>query len=155
AVAAPGRTRLERLWRFARNSETALGQVSYDCTVGLINTWHHDVLIPQGGVQHGSLEANSRRFPAGWRRTAYQLGKQANPKFWVHQAIERRQYDPARQARVVAVSNLVKTQLLQHHHVPRTRISLIPNAIDPRRMQVDHPGAVRCAFRNKLGLEPD
>jgi UDP-glucose:(heptosyl)LPS alpha-1,3-glucosyltransferase len=155
AVSAPGRTRLERLWRFARNSEAALGQVSYDCTVGLINTWHHDVLIPQGGVQHGSLEANSRRFPEGWRRTAYRWGKQANPKFWVHQAIERRQYDAKRQARVVAVSNLVKTQLLRYHHVPRTRISLIPNAIDPKRMQVGHPGAVRCAFRNKLGLEPD
>src|SRR5262249_32312838 len=75
AVAATGRTRLERLWSFARNSEAALRQVSYECTVGLINTWHHDVIIPQGGVHRGSLDANARRFPEGWRRTAYRLGK--------------------------------------------------------------------------------
>jgi UDP-glucose:(heptosyl)LPS alpha-1,3-glucosyltransferase len=153
-VAAPGRTRLQRLWGFARNSEEAIGQVSYDCTVGLINTWHHDVLIPQGGVHRGSLDANARRFPDGWQRALYRLGKRANPKSWVYDAIERRQYDPRRQAKVVAVSNLVKEQLLRYHHVPRTRIHLIPNAIDPGRLKVDHPGAVRCAFRNKVGLEP-
>ena len=30
----------------------------------------------------------------------------------------------------------------------------MPNAIDPRRLEVSQPGAVRCAFRNRLGLEP-
>lgn len=154
AVAPAGRTRLERLWSFARNSEAAIAHVSYDCTVGLINTWHHDVLIPQGGVHRGSLDANSRRFPDGWRRALYRAGKMANPKFWVHEAIERKQYAPERHARVIAVSNLVKEQLLRYHHVPRTRIHLIPNAIDPDRMKVSQPGAVRCAFRNKIGLEP-
>ena len=154
AVAATGRTRLERLWSFARNSETALRQVSYDCTVGLINTWHHDVIIPQGGVHRGSMAANSRRFTEGWQRAVYRLGKQSNPKFWVHQAIERRQYESSRQAKVIAVSNLLKEQLLQYHHVPRTRIHVIPNAIDPAQLMVAHPGAVRCAFRNKVGLLP-
>jgi UDP-glucose:(heptosyl)LPS alpha-1,3-glucosyltransferase len=153
-VASSGRSRLERLWSFARNSEDALGQVSYDCTVGLINTWSHDVLIPQGGVHRGSLDANARRFPDGWQRAGYRLGKKANPKFWVHEAIERRQYEPERHAKVIAVSNLVKEQLLQYHHVPRTRIHLIPNAIDPGRLRVNQPGAIRCAFRNKVGLEP-
>ena len=32
---------------------------------------------------------------------------------------------------------------------------MIPNAIDADRLQVAQPGAVRCAFRNRLGLEPD
>jgi UDP-glucose:(heptosyl)LPS alpha-1,3-glucosyltransferase len=154
AVATSGRTRLERLWSFARNSEATLGQTAYDCTVGLINTWQHDVLIPQGGVHRGSVDANARRFPDGWQRAVYRLGKKANPKFWVHEAIERRQYEPERHARVIAVSNLVKEQLLQYHHVPRTRIHLIPNAIDPTRLRVKQPGAIRCAFRNKIGLEP-
>ena len=31
---------------------------------------------------------------------------------------------------------------------------MIPNAVDPQRVKVAQPGAVRCAFRNKLGLEP-
>jgi UDP-glucose:(heptosyl)LPS alpha-1,3-glucosyltransferase len=153
-VETTGLTRLQQLKSFALNSETRLRQTSYDCTVGLINTWHHDVIIPQGGIQRGSLEANARRFPVGWRRSLYRLGKKANPKFWAHEAIERRQYAPDRHAKVVAVSSLVKDQLLRYHHVPRTRIHLVPNAIDPTRLQVAQPGALRCAFRNKMGLEP-
>ena len=33
------------------------GKASHDCSVGFINTWSHDVIIPQGGVQSGSLAA--------------------------------------------------------------------------------------------------
>ncbi len=61
-VAAPGRTRIERISNFAKNSEEALRQASHDCSVGFINTYAHDVIIPQGGVQLGSLTANARRF---------------------------------------------------------------------------------------------
>jgi UDP-glucose:(heptosyl)LPS alpha-1,3-glucosyltransferase len=153
-VAPKGRTRLQQLWSFARRSDEALRRVSYDCTVGLINTWHHDVIIPQGGIHRGSLAASARRFPTGWQQSLYRLGRTANPKFWVHEAIERRQYSPNREAKVIAVSNLVKEQLLRYHHVPRTRIHVIPNAIDPQRLKASHPGAVRCAFRNKVGLDP-
>jgi UDP-glucose:(heptosyl)LPS alpha-1,3-glucosyltransferase len=49
---------------------------------------------------------------------------------------------------------MVQEHLQQYHHVPRTRIHVIPNAIDADRLAVPHPGAVRCAFRNRLGLEP-
>src|SRR3954452_9727803 len=50
AVPAEGRTRAARLMAFARNSEATLRSADYDCTVGFINTWYHDVIIPQGGV---------------------------------------------------------------------------------------------------------
>jgi UDP-glucose:(heptosyl)LPS alpha-1,3-glucosyltransferase len=155
AVAAPGKTRLARLLAFARRSEEALRQASYDCTVGFINTWYHDVIIPQGGVHRGSLEANARRFPAGWRRTLYKLGKQANPKYWAYRAIERRQYDPERPTRVIAVSLMVMEHLERFHNVPRNRIHVVPNAIDAERLRVAQPGAVRCGFRNAMGLDPD
>src|SRR4051794_3406206 len=64
-VEAQGWTRWERTWNFAIRSEQALrsSEADYDCTVGFINTWHHDVIIPQGGVHAASLEANARRFP--------------------------------------------------------------------------------------------
>jgi len=155
AVAAPGKTRLARVLGFARNSEEALAGASYDCTVGFINTWAHDVLIPQGGVHGGSLEANAKRFPAGWRRSLYTLGKRANPKFWAYRDIEAKQYDTDRGARVVAVSRMVLGHLQRFHHVPRHRIHVVPNAIDTDRLRVGHPGAVRCALRNRLGLAPD
>ena len=154
AVPVSGRARGARVASFGRNSEAALGRTQYDCTIGFINTWAHDVIIPQGGVIQASLDANSRRHPAGWRRSAYRLGKLAQPKHWTCRAIERVQYDPARGARVVAVSALVKEHLQQYHSVPRSRITVIPNAIDADRLKTAHPGAVRCAFRSKHGIAP-
>ena len=50
---------------------------------------------------------------------------------------------------------MVRGHLQRYHHVPRSRITVIPNAIDADRLQVAQPGAVRCAFRNGVGLEPD
>jgi UDP-glucose:(heptosyl)LPS alpha-1,3-glucosyltransferase len=154
-VPAPGRTRLERLFAFGRNSEEALRQSDHDCSVGFVNTWHHDVLIPQGGVHGASLEANAKRFPAGPRRGLYTLGKMANPRFWAYRAIEAKQYDPDRPARFVAVSRMVMEHIQRFHNVPRNRIHVIPNAIDAERLDVAQPGAVRCKFRNAVGLAPD
>jgi UDP-glucose:(heptosyl)LPS alpha-1,3-glucosyltransferase len=153
-VAATGRTKLERIQSFAKNSEAALSQAHHDCSVGFVNTWAHDVIIPQGGVHRGSLNANSQRFPTTALQQFYRLAKTVNPKHWVYQSIESKQYDLSRPFRVIAVSNMVKYHLQEYHHVPRQQIHVVPNAIDPSRLVVAQPGAVRCAFRNRLGLGP-
>jgi UDP-glucose:(heptosyl)LPS alpha-1,3-glucosyltransferase len=153
-VAAPGRSRLERIRSFARNSQEALKSARHDCSVGFINTYAHDVIIPQGGVQWGSLTANAARFGSPILRQLYLASKMMNPKYWLYRSIETKQYHPDRHPRVVAVSTMVKRHIEQFHHVPRQQINVIPNAIDPKRLAVSHPGAVRCVFRNRFGLEP-
>ena len=153
-VKAPGRTRIDRIRNFARNSEAALQEAAHDCSVGFIDTYAHDVIIPQGGVHQGSLTANARRFASPLLRQTYLLAKTANPKHWMHRSIESQQYAKARYPRVIAVSHMVKQHLETFHNVPRQQISVVPNAIDPKRLAVAQPGAVRCAFRNRLGLEP-
>lgn len=151
-VQAQGLTRGSRIWNFAEDSERALRQAEYDCTVGFINTWAHDVLIPQGGVHQGSLEYNARRFPEGWRRSAYRLSKRLNPRHGLYRAIEAKQYDPRRKTTVVAVSRFVQGHLECFHNVPADRVRVIPNAIDAGRLQVANPGALRDEFRREHGL---
>jgi UDP-glucose:(heptosyl)LPS alpha-1,3-glucosyltransferase len=153
AIASRGLSRLERILSFGRNSEAAISAAHHDCSIGFINTWGHDVIIPQGGIQSGSLRANAQRFPSLARR-AYLLAKAANPKYWLHRLIESRQYDIRRRPRVVAVSHMVKRHIEAAHRVASKQIYVVPNAIDVRRLEVSQPGAVRCAFRNRLGIEP-
>ncbi|HEV3121712.1 MAG TPA: glycosyltransferase family 4 protein [Isosphaeraceae bacterium] len=152
AVAAPGLTSAGRAWRFAANSAAALGAASYDCTIGFINTWFHDVIIPQAGVRAASIEHNALRFAPGWRRDLYHLGKRANPKHWVYQAIERKQYEPANAMRVIAPSQMVQRHLERYHHLSRERIRVIPNAIDASRLEVADPASARADLGRKLGL---
>ena len=134
-------------------SEALRSADRYDCTVGFINTWHHDVIIPQGGVHEASRQANAQRFAPGLGRGLYRLSKRANPRAFLYGAIEDRQYDPARRAYVVAVSEMVRGHLERFHRVPRERIRVIPNAIDADRLAVDDPAAVRSRSRRAgMGL---
>jgi UDP-glucose:(heptosyl)LPS alpha-1,3-glucosyltransferase len=155
AVGVSGRTKLERIWNFAKQSEIAIRDARCDCSVGFINTWGHDVLIPQGGVHQGSLAANAERFHSAPGRLLYRLGKQANIKWWVYRAIERRQFDLARQTRFVAVSRMVAGHLERYHEVPPDRVSVIHNAIDPHRIDVSHPREIRARFRKESGIPHD
>ena len=86
-VEAPGWFGWRKTWNFARNSEHALRRAeaarAFDASLGLINTWHHDVLIPQGGVHGASLDYNARRFAWGWRGGLYRRGKRITPRVGV------------------------------------------------------------------------
>ena len=149
-----GRTKLGRLWSFARNSEEALRQGSYDCTVGLINTWHHDVIIPQGGVHRGSLEANARRFPDGLAARTLSPGQDGQSQVLG----PRGDRAPAVRRRAAGQGGR-RQQPGQGASPPVPPRPPDPDPRDPQRdrparLMVAHPGAVRCAFRNKMGLEP-
>lgn len=154
-VEPSGWGRLDRIWSFAERSEQAIARGGHDASVGFINTWGHDVLIPQGGVQQGSLRANAARFASPIRSRAYLLAKQANPKHWLYRAIERKQFAPARQARYIAVSRMVRGHIEEFHGVPGDRIDVVPNSIDVGRLEVADPSGVRDQVRAKLGFEAD
>ncbi len=153
-VSVEGKTRLARLASFARESERALHAAGVDCAVGFIGTHAQDVLIPQGGVQAASILANAGRRRAALGRGLYVLGKALNPKFWRQRATERKQYDPRRGSRIVAVSRMVARHLETFHHVPLHRIHVVHNAIDPERMRLPDPAAARAEARTALGLGP-
>ena len=155
-VETSGWSRSARIWSFARNAEAAIRSApAYVCVVGFINTWHQDVLIPQGGVHAASREANARRFAPGWRRTLYQVAKSSTFRAALYRAIEERQYDPARGTRVVAVSEMVRRHLERFHKVSRERIWVIPNAIDTDRLAVSDARERRESARGRLGLRED
>lgn len=155
-VPAHGRTTARRIESFAANSVAALRQHRHDCSIGFINTWSTDVLIPQGGVHEGSLQANAQRFRDGWMRGLYLAGKRSNPRHRLYRAIERRQYDPDHGARlVIAVSHMVREHLHRFHGVPPERVRVIPNAIDASRLAVAEPNRVRSDYRRSAGLAED
>lgn len=155
AVPTSGATRAARIWSFARNVEKIQERRDFDVSVGFINTWGQDILIPQGGVKPASIDANSRRFPPGWRRTLYRLGKHMNPRsVGLYRKIEANQYDLSRPTRFVAVSEMVRGHLQYYKQVPNDRISVIYNAIDSGRLETDDPGKIREDFRTRHGFGP-
>lgn len=156
-VPVSGLSRSARIWSFANRSEELLNDCKgqFDATMGFINTWHHDVIIPQGGLRAGSILHNAERFHSPLRRAVYRLLKRLSPSEWKYDKIEQLQYDPARNARVVAVSKLVAGHLQRFRRVAADRIHVVYNSIDPNRFTVDDPAVVSHAAREKLGLPAD
>jgi UDP-glucose:(heptosyl)LPS alpha-1,3-glucosyltransferase len=156
-IAADGFTRLGRIWNFARGCESYLRRApaAYDVSIGFLNTWGQDVLIPQGGVRAASLDGNAVRFASAPLRSAYRLGKRLNLRWWVYQAIERRQYDPARGSHFIAVSQMVRDHMARYHRLTADRVTVIPNAIDERRLALPDPTAARREFRTRLGCRDE
>lgn len=156
-VTVSGWSRAGKVRSFAENSarELQTDPGRFDVTMGFINTWHHDVIIPQGGLRAGSILHNSVRFRSPLRRAVYKLGKLLSPGEWNYDSIERRQYDPALNAKVVAVSRLVSGHLQKFRGVDPGRIEVIYNSIDPDRFRVADPANVRAETREKYGIGPN
>lgn len=156
-VKVTGLTRSAKIWSFARNSQAVIeaNAQQFDATMGFINTWHHDVIIPQGGLRAGSIVHNAERFQSPVKKAIYKTLKRLSPSERKYDKIEKLQYDPARNARVVAVSELVSGHLQRFRGVARDRIHVVYNAIDPGRFAVADHDQVRAETRQKYGLHPD
>lgn len=156
-VKVTGFTRSAKIWSFARNSQAVLeaNADQFDATMGFINTWHHDVIIPQGGLRAGSILHNAERFSSPVKKKIYRTLKRLSPSEWKYDRIEQLQYQPERQARVVAVSRLVAGHLQRFRGVAPERIHVVYNSIDPDRFAVANHDQVRAETRKKYGLGTD
>ena len=154
-VPVSGRTKLERIWSFAENSELAMTAASHECSVGFINTWAHDVIIPQGGVQEGSLRANAGRFPTGLQRRSLSPDEVRQSEILGLPGDREQTIRPAIHGPVRGGQRDGSTASRRVPPRPEQQIHVVPNAIDLNRIDVAQPGAVRCAFRNRMGLEPN
>lgn len=126
-----------REWRFASAVEQTLRGEAFDVSLGLGRVFGADVLMPHGGVHAAWFERDlSSQSPL--RRLL--LGKSRRWMSRQHRnalRIETIQYrDPGLRA-VIAVSQLVKEELLQHHPLAPERVPVIRNGVDLDRY---HPG---------------
>ncbi|OGP94749.1 MAG: hypothetical protein A2157_05655, partial [Deltaproteobacteria bacterium RBG_16_47_11] len=82
------------------------------------------------------------------------LGRVFNLKQWVSGYIEDRPYKKGDYSRIVAISDMVKEDIIQRYKVPEDRIALIYNGVDVNRF---HPmnRQYRKAIRKMYGFEDE
>ncbi|MFO1316026.1 MAG: glycosyltransferase family 4 protein [Burkholderiales bacterium] len=108
-----------------------------------------DVYRAGDGVHAVWVEERLRELPA-WQRPAFA----ASPYHRYMLAAERRLYASARLQRVICISRMVQTEIHERFGLPRERLPVIYNAIDPAAF---HPGlaAHRAAVRARHGIAAD
>ncbi len=125
-----------RLLSFAIRATKAIENGNYDITFGVGNTLKADVLQPHGGVHWAwfwrSLGAYDH--PILW--TTKVLGRIFSPKQWVSGWVEDAPYQGNRFRAIIAISDLVKQDMMRWYRIPEERIAVVYNGVDVERF---HP----------------
>ncbi|HUL29356.1 MAG TPA: glycosyltransferase family 4 protein [Thermodesulfobacteriota bacterium] len=125
-----------RLLSFATRATRAIENGNYDIAFGVGNTLKADILQPHGGVHWAwfwrSLKASEN--PARW--AVKFLGRVFSPKQWVSGWVEDAPYRTKRLRAIVAISDMVKQDMMRWYQIPEERIHVVYNGVDTERF---HP----------------
>jgi UDP-glucose:(heptosyl)LPS alpha-1,3-glucosyltransferase len=122
-----------RLLSFAIKATKQMDEGNYDITLGVGNTLKADILQPHGGVHWAwfwrSLEAYEN--PIIW--IIKFLGRILSPHQWISGYIEGTPYRRKNYDKIIAISDMVKEDVINWYKVPEDRIEVVYNGVDIER----------------------
>lgn len=143
-----------RLLSFAIRATKEIENGNYDITFGVGNTLKADVLQPHGGVHWAWFWRSLRAYdhPLVW--VIKFLGRVLSPKQWVQGYIENAPYKKDHPHKIVAISEMVKQDIMRWYRIPEERITVVYNGVDIERF---HPRnrQYRGEIRGRHGIGAD
>ena len=131
---------------FNRNAGTALrGAQGFDHVISFERTTCQDIYRAGEGC-HAEWLAVRSKFEPFYKRLSFRI----NPLHLSLLAIEKRLF--SRTKLIVANSNMVKSQVMNHYGVPRSRIAVVYNGVDLERFSPENRGRWRRTVRADLGV---
>ena len=121
---------------FAMRATKEMKQGNYDITLGVGNTLKTDILQPHGGVHWAWFWRSLRAYDSPFLWTIKILGRIFSPKQWVSGYIEDAPYKREKFFKVVAISDMVKQDIIRWYGISEDRIDVIYNGVDIERF---HP----------------
>lgn len=143
-----------RLFYFALQSTKAMHHEKYDITFGVGNTLRANILQPHGGVHWAWFWRSLRAYdhPALWALKF--VGRIVSLKQWVNGWIENAPYRGEDPLWIIAISDMVKQDMIRWYHIPEDRIAVVYNGIDIEKF---HPKnrQYRDEIRRRYGVEEE
>jgi UDP-glucose:(heptosyl)LPS alpha-1,3-glucosyltransferase len=125
-----------RLLSFAVRATREMRRGHFDVTLGVGNTLAADVLQPHGGVHWAWFWKSLRAYDDPFLWVIKFLGRVLSPKQWVQGYIESRPYKKNDFCRIVAISEMVKQDVVRWYGIPEDRVVVLYNGVDTERF---HP----------------
>jgi len=116
-----------RLLSFAIRATKEIEKGNYDLTLGVGNTLRADILQPHGGVHWAWFWRSLRAYddPILW--TIKFLGRIFSLKQWVSGWIEDAPYRKQKLPKIIAISDMVKQDMMHWYKIPEDQIVVIYN----------------------------
>ncbi|OGP54810.1 MAG: hypothetical protein A2Y65_12065 [Deltaproteobacteria bacterium RBG_13_52_11] len=140
-----------RVLSFAWRCDHMMKSEDFDVIIGVGNTFQADLLQPRGGVHWSWFWKGLQAYenPLIW--AAKFLGRVLSPKQWAQGIIEDAPYRKA--SKIVAISEMVKQDIVDHYRIPDERIDVIYTGIDTRFKP--RTGKLREEIRRQYAISPN
>lgn len=125
-----------RLLSFAVRATREISREGYDVTLGVGNTLRADILQPHGGVHWAWFWRSLRAFDHPFLWLIKLLGRVLSPKQWMNGWIEDAPYRSKNLQKVVAISDMVKQDMMRWYKISEKQIVVVYNGVDTERF---HP----------------
>jgi UDP-glucose:(heptosyl)LPS alpha-1,3-glucosyltransferase len=139
--------RTAQLWSAACCGPKTIRRHRCDVVVNFGRILDPDVVRSGGGTHLGYLQRIAEE--DGMRRRVWQ-------RFSIYHrtllALEERQFSSARYKKVIAVSERVKRDVMEHYPVPAERIVVLYNGVDQERFHPSLRHRWRCQIRRELAI---
>jgi len=134
-----------RLLSFAWKATKEIRSRDYDISFAVGNTLSANVLQPHGGVHWAWFWRSLRAYdnPILWMIKF--LGRVLSPKQWVSGWIEDAPYKNRSLPKVIAISEMVKQDIMRWYKIPEDRVEVVYNGVDIERF---HPRSQR--YRSEI-----
>jgi UDP-glucose:(heptosyl)LPS alpha-1,3-glucosyltransferase len=141
-----------RILSFALKCLKQMKRDNFDVIMGVGNTWRADLLQPHGGVHWKWFWRSLRAYKSPWLWGAKFLGRILSLKQWVEGIVEDAPYRKGVK-KIVAISEMVKKDIIDYYGIPEENIAVIYNGVDTEHF---HPRnkKYREKIRSLYGLSP-
>jgi len=143
-----------RLLSFATRATKAIENGNYDIAFGVGNTLEADILQPHGGVHWAWFWRSLKAYENPALRMIKLLGRIFSLKQWVSGWVEDAPYRAKRLRAIIAISDMVKQDMMRWYRIPEERIHVVYNGVDVERF---HPRnrRYREEIRRRHGIGDD
>ncbi|HTW87765.1 MAG TPA: glycosyltransferase family 4 protein [Candidatus Binataceae bacterium] len=141
----PGRAL--RIWRFAQTAPAQARREGADLVVSFARTIGADVMRSGGGAHVSYVRAAAR-----WRGLITGGAMWLSTYHRAQMAVERSAFRSPLLKQTVAVSNLVRDDLVREFALDPKRAITIYNGVDPKRFQPAPDDDARAAIRRRMGI---
>ena len=136
-----------RTLSFAWFSARAVGRESFDIIQSHEKTWKQDVYRAGDGCHREWLEQKKRFLPALKR-----FSLSFNPFHRLILKLEKNMFESGQCQRFIAISKMVKNDILKHYHCSQENILVVYNGVDLKRFNPENKNRHRQSVRKELGI---
>jgi len=139
-----------RLWTFAWLAPRIIKNVGCDVVVSFGRLLRQDVLRSGGGTHRGFLERLGQE--GGLRRRLWQSISVYHRSLLL---LESRQFQVNGSAKIIAVSEEVKSDIVRHYSVPTDKVVVVYNGVDQNRFHPSKRTEMRESIRERWKIPMD